>query len=147
MSDDEDKRLAQFGMTEREIELWLAVAGVAERLGQLPELHPTARHEMSHAIARLQDLLLARPGMRAQGWGTEPAPADPGPEEMRRRLADFGMTDPEIDLWFAMSGVAGGLLELPPISSAEMERHEAAHAAHRVQDFILARPGRRVVLS
>jgi hypothetical protein len=142
MSDAERDRLAGLGMTESEIELWFAVADVAERMARLPELHPTAPHEMTHAIARLQDLLLARPGMRAQGWGQRPV-VDPGPQEARRRLAEFGMTDAEIEVWFATADVAGRLLNLPPISNADIERHEAVHAAHRVQDFILARPGRR----
>jgi hypothetical protein len=144
MANSTEERLAQLGMTGAEIELWRAVEGVAEGLGQLPEEHGTARHEMDHAIARLQDLLLARPGMRAQGWGAEPV-VDPGPEEGRRRLAEFGMTDAELDLWFATARVAGGLLNLPGLANAETERHEAAHAAHRVQEFLLARPARRAI--
>jgi hypothetical protein len=144
MGNSAEERLAQLGMTGDEIELWRAMEGVAERLGQLPVEHDTARHEMDHAIARLQDLLLARPGMRAQGWGADP-PVDPSPEENRRRLAEFGMTDAELDLWFATTGVAGGLYHLLSGAQGTPEWHEAAHRVHLVQDFLLARPARRAI--
>jgi hypothetical protein len=55
-------------MTRREIDLWLVLEDVGTRLAALPELHPMAEHEAGHALRRVQDLLLSRPGMRAQGW-------------------------------------------------------------------------------
>ena len=61
------------GMTAEELELWGAVAAVAARMLQLPELHPMERHEVAHDLHKLQLRLLARPALRAAGW--------PQPEE------------------------------------------------------------------
>jgi hypothetical protein len=36
-------------------------------------------------------------------------------EPTRRQLADFGLTEEELDLWFALAGVAGGFLRLRPV--------------------------------
>jgi len=44
-----------------------------------------------------------------------------------------------------MAAIAGGMLALPALQDADAERHEAVHAAHRVQDLLLARAGRRIV--
>ncbi len=133
-------RLVALGMTEPEIALWNSVADVARGMLELPPLHPMAEHEMGHAIHRVQDLLLARPGLRAEGWGREPdAALDPD------RLARFGMTEPEIWLWRAVADVAGRMLALHGPEHSESWRHEVAHGMHRVQDGLLARPGWRAV--
>ena len=141
---EERERLAELGMTEAENELWLALAGIGERMAALPALHPMAEHEASHALARVQDLLLARPGLRAQGWGL-PENEVPDAAERRARLGRFGMTEPEIALWYDVADVAGRMLELPDPSAAGAERHELVHGMHRVQDQLLARAGRRAV--
>lgn len=70
MSAERDQRqdLLAFGMTEEEVELWFALADVAGRTLDLPVLHPMERQESASDFHRLQTRLLARPGMRAQGW-------------------------------------------------------------------------------
>ena len=136
--------LTKLGMTEPEIEAWLALERTGARMAALPELHPMAEHEAVHALHRIEDLLLARPGMRAQGWGAPPDAA-PDADERRARLARFGMTDEELDLWYATAELAGRMLELPEPGAGTDERHELVHALHRVQDGLLARPGRRAV--
>jgi hypothetical protein len=55
------------------------------------------------------------------------------------------MTDEELDLWYATAEIAGRMLELPQPETGSDERHELVHALHRVQDGLLARPGRRAV--
>jgi hypothetical protein len=137
-------RLAQLGMTDPEIEAWLALARAGARIAALPQLHPMAEHEAAHALHRVEDLLLSRPGMRAQGWGSPPDEM-PDADERRARLARFGMTDEELELWYATAELAGRMLELPEPGAATDERHELVHALHRVQDQLLARPGRRAV--
>lgn len=135
-------RLAALGMTGAEIELWLALEDVGKKLAALPELHPMAEHEAAHALHRVQDLLLSRPGMRAQGWGSAPDEM-PDADERRARLAAFGMTDDELALWYATAELAGRMLELPEPGAGADERHEIVHGLHRIQDQLLARPGRR----
>jgi hypothetical protein len=111
---------------------------------RLPELHPMAAHEAAHALHRVQDLLLSRPGMRAQGWGSPPGEL-PDEDERRERLQRFGMTGQELELWYATAELAGRMLQLPEPGATTDERHEMVHGLHRVQDALLARPGRRVV--
>ncbi len=135
-------RLSKLGMTKQEIDLWLALEDVGERIARLPELHPMAEHEADHALRRVQDLLLSRPGMRAQGWGLPPGEI-PDEDERRARLARFGMTDDELALWYATAELAGRMLELPEPGDGTDERHEIVHGLHRIQDGLLARPGRR----
>jgi hypothetical protein len=137
-------RLAKLGMTEPEIDAWLALADAGTKFAALPQLHPMAEHEAAHALHRVEDLLLARPGMRAQGWGLPPD-AMPDADERRARLARFGMTDEELELWYATAELAGRMLELPEPGAATDERHEIVHALHRIQDELLARPGRRAL--
>jgi hypothetical protein len=69
--DDARERLLAFGMTEDEVEIWFALAEVAGRTMNLPVLHPMEQQETASDFHRLQSRILARPGMRAQGW---PAP-------------------------------------------------------------------------
>ena len=134
--------LAGLGMTDDEAAVWLALEDVAARLAALPELHPMAGHETAHALHRLQDLLLTRPGMRAQGWGAPPAEA-PDADERHRRLLAYGLSEDELTLWYDVAGIAGRMLELP--EAGPEDRHELVHGMHRVQDQLLARPGRRTV--
>ena len=134
--------LAGLGMTDDEAAIWLALEDVAARVAALPELHPMAGHESLHALHRVQDLLLGRPGMRAQGWGA-PADAVPDADERHRRLLAYGLSEAELALWYDVAGVAGRLLELPEVGPDD--RHEVVHGMHRVQDQLLARPGRRAV--
>jgi hypothetical protein len=136
------ERLTALGMTGAEIDLWLALEDVGERFAALPELHPMAEHEAAHALHRVQDLLLSRPGMRAQGWESPPGEI-PDADERRARLAAFGMTDDELALWYATAELAGRMLELPEPGAGSDERHEIVHGLHRIQDQLLARPGRR----
>ena len=65
---DARERLVAFGMTEDEVELWFDLADVAGRALNLPVLHDMEREETASDFHRLQSRLLARPGMRAQGW-------------------------------------------------------------------------------
>lgn len=138
------ERLAGLGMTKPEIDMWLALEDVGARMARLPELHPMAAHEAEHALHRVQDLLLSRPGMRAQGWGSEPGEM-PDEDERRERLERFGMSGQELELWYATAELAGRMLELPEPGATTDERHEIVHGLHRVQDALLARPGRRAV--
>ena len=131
-------------MTNAEIDLWLALEDVGTRMERLPELHPMAAHEAAHALHRVQDLLLSRPGLRAQGWGSPPGEL-PDEDERRERLERFGMTGQELELWYATAELAGRMLELPEPGATTDERHELVHGLHRVQDALLARPGRRMV--
>jgi hypothetical protein len=66
-----DHRLREFGMTQEEIRIWNALAGVAGATLELPVLHPMEREEVASDFHRLQLRLLARPGLRAAGWPQE----------------------------------------------------------------------------
>ena len=61
-------RLIEFGMTDDEVDAWYDLAAAAGRILALPELHPMEQQETASDFHRLQSRLLARPGMRAQGW-------------------------------------------------------------------------------
>ena len=80
--------------------------------------------------------------MRAQGWGSAPSEM-PDVDERHARLERFGMTGEELYIWYAIADLAGRMLELPEPAAGSDERHELVHALHRVQDGLLARPGRR----
>jgi hypothetical protein len=62
------RKLEELGMTAEEIDLWEDLAAVAGRMLDLPLLHPMERSETAYEVHRLQLRLLARPGLRAQGW-------------------------------------------------------------------------------
>lgn len=70
MTDERGSResLAEYGMTDEEIGLWYDLAALAGRFLQLPTLHPNERAEAVVEFHRLQNRLLARPGLRAAGW-------------------------------------------------------------------------------
>ena len=63
--------LSTIGMTEQEIEAFEALATAAILILALPELHTMEREEVCHDIHKIQMRLLARPGLRAIGWGSE----------------------------------------------------------------------------
>ena len=63
--------------------------------------------------------------------------------QQRGSLAELGMTQAEIDLWYALGEVAGMMLQLPKLHP--MERHETAHDFHKLQSRLLARPGLRAL--
>ena len=62
------ERLTAHGMTEDELDVWYALADVAGRMLRLPILHPMEQEETAHDFHKLQNRLLARPGLRAAGW-------------------------------------------------------------------------------
>ena len=136
-------RLAGAGMTPEEIELWHALSDVVARLHALPELHPMGRLEIDTAVHRVEDLVLARPAMRAQGWprGDED---EPTVEEAHRRLLALGMTQAELELFLPFSQIGWQISQLPPL--AGNEELEVVQAVHRVQDAVLARPVRRALV-
>jgi hypothetical protein len=55
-------------MTDQEIGLWYDLGALAGRFLGLPPLHPNERTETVVEIHKLQNRLLARPGLRAVGW-------------------------------------------------------------------------------
>ena len=68
MSEPTRAQLADFGMTEQELDLWFALAEVAGGFLRLPLLHPSEQQETVADLHHLQSRLLARPGLRAHGW-------------------------------------------------------------------------------
>lgn len=70
MTDERGSResLADYGMTHEEIGLWYDLAALAGRFLQLPTLHPNERDEAAVEFHRLQNRLLALPGLRAVRW-------------------------------------------------------------------------------
>jgi hypothetical protein len=69
----------------------------------------------------------------------------PDEDERHQRLERFGMTGEELELWYATADLAGRMLQLAEPGATSDERHEIVHGLHRVQDQLLARPGRRAV--
>jgi hypothetical protein len=61
----------------------------------------------------------------------------------RQQLSDYGMTDEEIDLWYALGALAGRFLNLPILHPNE--RSETVVEFHVLQNRLLARPGLRTV--
>jgi len=68
---------------------------------------------------------------------------EPDADERHQRLLRHGMTAVELELWYATAELAGRMLELPEPGAGTDERHEIVHGLHRIQDGLLARPGRR----
>jgi hypothetical protein len=66
--DKQRQRLVAFGMTDQEIELWYDLATMAGRFHDLPNLHPNEWNETAVEFHKLQNRLLARPGLRVVGW-------------------------------------------------------------------------------
>jgi len=62
------QQLVEYGMTYQEIDLWYDLGTMAGRFLDLPTLHPNERNETVVELHKLQNRLLARPGLRAVGW-------------------------------------------------------------------------------
>lgn len=56
-------------MTTKEQAAFDKLAEAATLILHLPKLHPAERQEVCHEIHIIQMRLLARPGLRALGWG------------------------------------------------------------------------------
>jgi len=139
MSTSEDpqalsEKLTQIGMTDSEIRIWRSLTEVFDLMYGLPPLHDAKYEETYRALHDLQSLLLERPGLRALGW---PRPVTEDEiKNQRENLIKLGMTQAELDVWYApVAGMLMGLPELYP-----MEREETAHAIHKLQTRLLARP-------
>jgi hypothetical protein len=135
--------LAKLGMTEAELDIWYALANVASQMYQLPTLHPMEWHEACHSIHKLQSRLQARPGLRAGGWkGKKPdQPIIKSPQAKRESLAKLGMTEAELDVWYALADVVSQMYKLPTLHP--MEAHETQHDCHKLELRLLARHGLR----
>jgi hypothetical protein len=68
-------------------------------------------------------------------------PQDHDVQPDRERLAAHGMTEDELDIWYALADAAGRMLRLPTLHPEE--RHETVHDFHGLQSRLLARPGLR----
>lgn len=66
-----EQPLRDMGMTEDEVAAFDALADAATKILALPTLHTMEREEVCHDIHKIQMRLLARPGLRAIGWGSE----------------------------------------------------------------------------
>jgi hypothetical protein len=139
MSTSEDpqvlsEKLTQIGMTDSEKRIWRSLIEVFDSMYELPPLHKAKYEETYRALHDLQTALLERPGLRALGW---PLPAtDDEINNQRENLIKLGMTQAELEVWYAP--VAGTLMGLPELYP--MEREETAHAIHKLQTRLLARP-------
>jgi hypothetical protein len=139
MSTSEDpqvlsEKLTQIGMTDSEIRNWRSLTEVFDLMYGLPPLHDAKYEETYRALHDLQSALLERPGLRALGW---PRPVTEDEiKNQRENLIKLGMTQAELDVWYApVAGMLMGLPELYP-----MEQEETAHAIHKLQTRLLARP-------
>jgi hypothetical protein len=132
------EKLTQIGMTDSEIRIWQNLTEVFDLMYGLPPLHDAKYEETYRALHDLQSLLLERPGLRAVGWPrpvTRPVTEDEI-KNQRENLIKLGMTQAELDVWYApVAGMLMGLPELYP-----MEQEETAHAIHKLQTRLLARP-------
>lgn len=66
-----------------------------------------------------------------------PASPPPAPADLLRA----GLTEAEARAWEKLGAAAAALLALPELHP--MEREEACHALHRLQDYLLSRPAMR----
>src|SRR5262245_41466514 len=138
------ENLARIGMTDAELDVWQTLAEGASSMSGLPLLHPNENEETSRIFNDLRSRVLERPGLRAIGW--------PGPsqynnqqelEELvargRRNLVELGMTNAELNVWYALGRVAGVIaFELPELYP--MQQEESAHDFHKLQSRLLASP-------
>ena len=131
-------------MTGDEFDVWQALAEALISMYGLPLLHPNEREETYRIFNDLQSRLLERPGLRAIGWPGPPRydnqqELEESVARGRRNLVELGMTEAELDVWYALGRVAGaiafGLPELYP-----MQREESAQDFHKLQARLLARP-------
>jgi len=108
-----------------------------------PTLHPMEWHETCHDIHKFQSRLQARPGLRAGRWkGQKPDQSIiKSPQAKRESLAKLGMTEAELDVWYALADVVSQMYKLPTLHP--MEAYETQHDFHKLQLRLLARPGLR----
>jgi len=137
------EKLTQIGMTDGEIRIWQTLTEVSDSIDGLPRLHPMEEEETSRSLHDLQSRLSERPGLRAMGWpGSPPHNNQQDLQELiargRRNLVELGMTEAELDVWYALAPVAGAMLELPELYP--MQKEEIAHDFHKLQSRLLARP-------
>ena len=132
----------QISMTDDEIRIWRTLTQVSDSINGLPQLHPMEEEETSRILHDLQSRLSERPGLRAMGW---PGPLPNNQRELeevaaqgRRNLVNLGMTEAELDIWYALARVAGAMLGLPELYP--MQQEEIAHDFHKLQSRLLARP-------
>jgi hypothetical protein len=136
------EKLTQIGMVDDEVRIWQVLTEVSDSINGLPRLHPMEEEEISRSLHDLQSRLSERPGLRAMGW---PGPFPNNQQELeeliarsRTNLVKLGMTEAELDVWYALASVAGTMLELPEL--CPMQREEIAHDFHKLQSRLLARP-------
>jgi hypothetical protein len=141
MSTSEDpqvisEKLTQIGMTDKESSIWQTLSRVSDSINGLGQLHPMKEEETYRGLHDLQILLSERPGLRALGW---PQPfTEDEINNQRKNLAELGMTQAELDVWYALGSVAGTMLYLPELYP--MQQEETAHDFHKLQSRLLARP-------
>ena len=141
MSTSEDPQVigekpTQIGMTDKEIRIWQTLTKVSDSINGLEQLHPMKEEETYRGLHDLQILLSERPGLRALGW---PQPfTEDEIHNQRENLVELGMTQAELDVWYALGSVAGTMLYLPELYP--MQREETAHDFHKLQSRLLARP-------
>jgi hypothetical protein len=137
------EKLTKIGMTDGEIRIWQTLTEVSDLIDGLPRLHPMEEEETSRSLHDLQSRLSERPGLRALGWpGPHPHNNQQKLKELiaigRSNLVELGMTEAELDVWYALAPVAGAMLELPELYP--MQKEEIAHDFHKLQSRLLARP-------
>lgn len=70
-------------------------------------------------------------------------PTNTNTQTDRERLSKLGMTEAELDVWYALADAAGKMLKLPVLHP--MEQQELVKDFHNLQNRLLARPGLRAV--
>src|SRR5918993_1339942 len=141
MSTSEDpqvisENLVELGMTNKEIRIWQTLTKVSDSINGLGQLHPMKEEETYRGLHDLQILLSERPGLRALGW---PRPhTEDEINNQRENLVELGMTQAELDVWYALGSVAGTMLYFPELYP--MQQEEMAHDFHKLQSRLLARP-------
>ncbi len=107
--------------------------------------YPTEQEENAHDFHKLQGRLLARPVLRAAGWGGQPPDREVqvSPQVSKESLTNLGMKDLEIDAWFRLADVEDGMYRLPSLYA--MERHETQHEFHSIKLRLVARSSLRVI--
>lgn len=138
-------RLTQTGMTAAEINVYEVLTRVAILASELPLLHPMEIEESTHILHDLGARLFERPGLRANLWPNPPRPVTKQDiDNVRENLKTLGMSEAELDAWYSLGSVAGLMVsQLPELYP--MQSEETAHAFHRLQSRLLARPVIRAV--
>jgi hypothetical protein len=130
------EKLTQIGMIDKEIRIWQTLTKVSDSITGLEQLHPMKEEETYRGLHDLQVLLSERPGLRALGW---PHPfTEDEIKNQRGNLVELGMSQAELDVWYALAPVAGTMLALPELYP--VQREETAHDFHKLQSRLLARP-------